>query len=230
MSKRRPFGERVECALRIPRIGQFARRLASMCDQDAVVLDLGCGERSPIGEAVGGLRTIGIDGDADALQRARQRGTHADYIKANLLLDFSEVKTAVANENVQLVVLAHVVEHLPKEGGFELLTRAEQLSGRFVLIETPNGFLPQGPEYGSELQRHLSGWFPHDFEGLGYEVHGTAGTKYLRGYAGSPRVSRRGGQSLDFLLARMLWIERFPRHAFSLLAWKDMRGIEARLG
>jgi hypothetical protein len=114
--------------------------------------------------------------------------------------------------------------------GFELLELAESLTSRFVVVETPNRFQPQGPEYGNAAQRHLSGWFPDDFVGRGYRVHGTAGTRYLRGYAGQPKVRGHGGQSVDFVAARLLWIERFPRHAYNLTAVKDVRGVEARLG
>jgi hypothetical protein len=141
----------------------------------------------------------------------------------------SAIRTQSAAQSIQLVVLMHVIEHVPKRIGFDLLELAESLTQRFVLVETPNRFLPQGAEYGNPAQHHLSGWYPHDFVGSGYEVKGTAGTRHLRGYAGRPRFGGPGGQSLDFVLARLLWIERFPSSAYSIAAWKDVRGVPARL-
>ena len=90
--------------------------------------------------------------------------------------------------------------------------------------------MEQGPEYGNEFQRHLSGWFTHDFEGLGYAVHGVLGTKVFRSYAGMLRYNFPGAASCDVLLAGLLRIERNPHRAFSLLALKDVRGVPARLG
>lgn len=175
------------------------------------------------------LRFLGVDSDEQSIAAARRRGSHLELLKADIT-DFHRIEEALAGREAQLVCLLHVIEHLPRREAFHMLECAEALSSRFVLLETPNRFQPQGPEYGNEAQRHLSGWFPHDFEGLGYTVRGTGGTRYLRGYAGRPRMPWRGGQSLDFILARLMLVERAPRHAYALTAWKDVRGAEARLG
>src|SRR6185295_2148371 len=105
-----------------------------------------------------------------------------------------------------LVTLYDVIEHLPKKQGFDLLEKCEELSSKYVLLQTPNGFLEQGPEFGNEHQRHLSGWFPHDFEGLGYKVYGTTGTKYLRGYGAGPKRDFFGWGACDILLGGLLRI------------------------
>jgi hypothetical protein len=227
---RPPLGVLVDRLVGLPRIEASIREVASRCDAGAVVVDLGCGAWSPVGPLVDGLTTIGVDTDATALRAAADAHTHTELVRADLLEDFERIQDAIAGRDVQMVTMLHVIEHVPKRLGDDLLDRAERLSNRFVVVETPNGFQPQGPEYGNEAQRHLSGWFPQDFRGRGYDVHGTGGTRYLRGYAGRPRIRRRGGQSLDFLAARLLWIERFPRHAYNLTAIKDVRGVEARLG
>ena len=94
--------------------------------------------------------------------------------------------------------------------------------------ETPNGFIEQGAEFGNEYQRHLSGWFPHDFEGYGYTVYGTTGTKYLRGYMAGPKYNFRGAGICDILLTRVLRAHVRPKHAFNLVAIKDVRRLSAR--
>jgi hypothetical protein len=122
-----------------------------------------------------------------------------------------------------------VVENLPKRVGLELLERCEQLTSKFLMVETPNGFVEQGPEFGNEYERHLSGWFPHDFQGLGYQVYGTSGTRYLRGYASGLKWQIKGLASLDVLLARLLRVDKHSKYAYNILAVKDVRGVPARL-
>jgi hypothetical protein len=216
--------------MRISRVDQVGAALAQRCDSGSTIVDIGCGNNSPVRNFASGLRIVGVDQHQKAMKEAKGRHTHDAFVLADILSDFEEVVRATRDEDIQLVTLLHVIEHVPKRLGLDLLEAAEALTQRFVLIETPNGFLPQGPEYGNEGQRHLSGWFAHDFLGLGYKVRGAAGTRLLRGYAGRPVISVRGGQSLDFTLARLLMTHKFPRFAYSLVAWKDVRGIEARLG
>ena len=128
------------------------------------------------------------------------------------------------------LTLFDVIEHFPKRQGFELLERCERLTCKYIVVFTPNGFVEQGPEHGNEFQRHLSGWFIHDFEGLGYAVRGAIGAKVFRGYNGLVRYHFPGAAFCDVLLAWLLRIERKPRRAFSLIAIKDVRGVPARLG
>ena len=78
--------------------------------------------------------------------------------------------------------------------------------------------------------RHMSGWFPHDFIGLGYKVYGAVGTKYLRGYAAGPKYNFPGWTMCDIVLARLLRVHKYPKRAFGLVAIKDVRGVPARLG
>jgi hypothetical protein len=79
------------------------------------------------------------------------------------------------------------------------------------------------------MQRHRSGWFPQDLEGLGYQVHGTTGTKYLRGYTAGPKYDIKGTISVDYAISWFLRVNDHPSHAFNLVAIKDVRGVPARL-
>ena len=127
-----------------------------------------------------------------------------------------------------LVTLFGVIEHLPKRQGYELLEKCERLTCKYILVQTPNGFSAQGPEYGNEYQRHLSGWFAHDYEGMAYTVHGES-TKILRGYAFRPRYNFPGVARCDAMLAKLLRVDKNHHWAFNLLAIKDIRGVPARL-
>lgn len=192
-------------------------------------LDLGCGENSVLSEFRPEIKTAGIDAFAGAIEKARERNLHDDYLVANILeLETAEIRERFGGEAFDLVAAYDVIEHLPKKKGFELLEKCEELSSAYVLIQTPNGFQPQGPEFGNEFQRHLSGWFAADFEGLGYDVYGTTGTKLFHGYAGELKLRFPGALACDALLACLLGSDRNHRHAFNLVAVKDVRGAPAR--
>jgi hypothetical protein len=169
----------------------------------------------------------------EAIKEAKSLNAHDYYIVADVLEDdLGSILSAhgLSNEKFDLITLYGVIEHFPKKLGYELLERCEKLTNKYILLETPNGFVEQGPEYGNEHQRHLSGWFPHDFEGLGYKVYGTTGTKYLRGYAAGMKYDFKYAPHCDLILAKLLRVDRTPKHAFNLVAIKDVRGVPARLG
>ena len=63
----------------------------------------------------------------------------------------------------------------------EMLEKIEHLERPLHLHRRTNGYVPQGPSTATPYQRHLSDSYPHDFEGHRYRVHGSLGTKYLRG-------------------------------------------------
>ena len=186
-------------------------------------LDIGCGTSSHLKQLRPGVETTGLDAHADAIDLARERGVHDHYIQANILNDDID-------EQFDLVTLYGLIEHLPKSDGLRLLDRVEKLSCKYILLETPQGFVPQGREFGNEFQRHHSGWFIQEFEGRGYNVHGTTGTRHLRGYMAGPKYNFPGCLLCDELLTLLLRINRKPKHAFNLVAIKDVRGIPARHG
>jgi Methyltransferase domain len=206
--------------LQVPSATTYTGRIVGDC---IVAFDVGCGVSSPLTNWPH-LHTIGVDVSPESIEKARANGAHDEYRVADVLDDGLDV-----TPRPDLVALYGVIEHLPKRRGLELLERCEALTTKYVLLETPNGFIEQGPEFGNVAQRHLSGWFPHDFEGLGYEVFGSSGMKSMMGYAGSLRWNIPGMGLVNALLARAVRIEKRPRFAFNLVAIKDVRGVPPRL-
>jgi 2-polyprenyl-3-methyl-5-hydroxy-6-metoxy-1,4-benzoquinol methylase len=198
--------------------------------QVATALDVGCGSYSHLSRFRPGVLTVGVDAHPEAIRTAERNDIHDAYVQADILKDdVSEVLAAKGfPPPFDLVSLYGVIEHLPRHLGFKILERCESLTKKYVILETPNGFVPQGPEFGNPFQRHLSGWFIHDFQSLGYRVFGTTGTRYLRGYMAEPTLRFPGGQFLEELATLLLRINRNPRHAFNLVAIKDIRGVQAR--
>ncbi len=192
-------------------------------------LDIGCGNASKLSPFRPGIRTVGLDAFEGALAEARARGQHDDYVLADILKVSPEtILEPFGGRRFDLITLIDVIEHLPKRQGFELLEKCERLTCKYILVQTPNGFLEQGPEFGNEFQRHLSGWFAHDFEGMAYTVHGS-GIKALRGYSAKPRYNFPGALKCDALLSRLLRVDKNYHRAFGLIAIKDVRGVPARL-
>jgi hypothetical protein len=62
---------------------------------------------------------------------------------------------------VELVLLADVIEHLPKEEGRQLLAQVEN-KGRYLLISTPSRFF-KGEHNDNPMSEHISFWGPADF-------------------------------------------------------------------
>jgi SAM-dependent methyltransferase len=194
-------------------------------------LDIGCGTTSVLSRFRPAILSVGLDAFPGAVEAARAKSLHDRYIVADILQTTPEsILRQSGMDRFDLVALYDVIEHLPKRRGYEVLEVCEALTRRFVLVQTPNGYQEQGPEFGNPYQRHLSGWFGHDFEGLGYQVFGVSGTRYFHGYAGEFKTRLPGRRLWDVLLARLLQTDRHYRHAFNLLAIRDVRGVAARLG
>lgn len=215
-------------ALRVPTAYDYIKSTVAKSDC-ALTLDVGCGGFSHLSHFRPAITSVGLDVFSQAIEQSKANAVHDQYIVGDILMESAdELLSRAGGKKFDLVMLYDVIEHLPRRRGFELLEKCEELTNKYVLLQTPNGFLPQGPEFGNEYQRHLSGWYAHDFEGLGYKVYGARGTKYLRGYAAGPKYDFPGWMTCDILLAGFLRIGRYPRHAFNLVAIKDVRGVPAR--
>ena len=224
------LGPHLARVLRTPTAESHVARITAR-EECRRVLDVGCGTRTPLGAGgAHGVESVGLDASEAVLEQARAAGLHDSYIHGDIMsTDVEQILADAGGRPFDVVIVSHVIEHLPRPAGHQLLSLCERLTDKFIVIETPNGFLEQGPEYGNPRQRHLSGWFSHDFEGYGYSVFGSGGTKYIRGYAGFPKRQFTGWYTTDLLLSALLRIGRRPRHAFALVAVKDVRGVPARL-
>lgn len=201
------------------------RRIQTMIRQANCrsALDVGAGTVSVLSELRGELRSTAVDAFAPSIETARSAGLHDEYVVGDMLEhDFggATFDAVVANE---------VIEHMEKWQGWALLKRMEQLASKVVIITTPNGFQPQAAEYGNPWQRHRSGWFTHDFRGLGYEVEGIFGPKVLRGYAGRPRWR---GARLWVPMSEVtgLLLTPWPQLHYGLLAVKHLTAAPPRFG
>jgi hypothetical protein len=187
------------------------------CDS---LLDVGCGENSPVGRFATEIRfRVGVDTHLPSIERSRGAGIHSEYVVANVL----EIGSRFAARSFDCVTLLEVVEHLPRAEGERLLEQCERIARQKVVVSTPNGFLFQAATPDNPFQEHVSGWTVDDFVSRGYEVTGIAGWKPLRGPLMRPSwrphaIFRR------LSLVTEPWFESRPRQAFQLLCVKKISG------
>ena len=190
-------------------------QLVGSCES---VLDVGCGFRSPLGSFSHLIpRTVGVDSYDKALERSRDAGLHNEYHQMDLL----QTGAFFGPKSFDAVIAIDVIEHFDKPEGYRLMEMLESMARKRVILFTPNGFLPQDEWDGNVHQLHRSGWETYDFELRGYRVLGMSGWRPLRGDFAIPRIRphRLGG-----FVSRLTepFAKRFPRHAFQLMAIRDM--------
>jgi SAM-dependent methyltransferase len=211
---------------RRPPRGDWRERLAPPFErllEDAVggvdrILDVGCGENSPLArfERRPGY-AVGIDIFPRALDRARAARTHDELRRMNVL----DIERTFEPGSFEACVAFDLLEHLPEDDGRRVLSMMERVASRRVVIFTPNGFLPQEATEGNPFQVHRSGWSAARLAEAGYRVYGANGLRWLRGHKGSMRFRPRRAWGVASDLSQPL-VARRPSLAFHLLAVKDL--------
>lgn len=107
-----------------------------------------------------------------------------------------------------ITIAQHVIEHLEKDQGKQLLSELERVTKNRVIICTPHGYTESGPLDDNEHNHHLSGWYPMDFIPLGYS------TKIVTKNVNS-RLLQMFAKTI-FTLKRKKWDNEV------LVAWKDL--------
>jgi 2-polyprenyl-3-methyl-5-hydroxy-6-metoxy-1,4-benzoquinol methylase len=178
------------------------------------VLDIGCGTASPLKDVPGDFYAVGLDAHRPALEASRRAGLHDAYI----LQDVRAIDLLA--DSYDAVVLLDLIEHLPEGEARALLSRAEHVAARKLILSTPNGFLYQGAYDDNPFQAHRSGWAVDALQALGYRVIGIQGHKALRGERARLRAPRPLTAVVSALSEPV--VHRRPRLAFELLAIKDV--------
>lgn len=133
------------------------------------VLDLGCGILQEFGYKPPVGKYLGVDAFDPYLRKIADQGVMTVRGK---LPDFCE---SFLDKSWDVVLLMDVIEHLTKEDGFKALDHVERIAKKCVIIDTPNGFIPQeGWDAWDlphcDLQAHLSGWTDEEFRTRGYDT------------------------------------------------------------
>ncbi|MDP9360545.1 MAG: methyltransferase domain-containing protein [Acidobacteriota bacterium] len=184
------------------------------------LLDVGCGERSPIYRFSKSIhRTTGVDSHLPSIERSRAQGIHTDYVQMNI----AEIGSRFAPRSFDCVVALDVIEHFEKDDGLRLLDAMERIARQKAVIFTPNGFVAQPATEDNPHQLHKSGWTVAQMRARGYEVRGIGGWPPLRGAYALPRIRPFWlTERLSLLTER--FFESRPEQAFQLLSTKRMDG------
>jgi len=189
--------------------------LLSDCDS---VLDLGCGDNSPLGFIERKRYLVGVDGFKKSILKSKKLNIHDKYLHKNIL----DVKKDFKKKSFDAVIALDVIEHLEKKDGYKLLKLMEHLASKKVILLTPNGFVNQTGE-GNGLQEHLSGWSVSDFKKLGFKVLGRYGIKGLRGEKAELKYRPKILWGLISELSNIIYTRNNSKKAYSLLVYKNVK-------
>jgi len=173
------------------------------------VIDLGCGNNSPLCRFKRWFKIIGVD-DYEISK------LHDKFYQRNV----RDLYELFLNKSVDAIVALDLIEHLTKEEGLELIKKMERIAKKKIIIFTPNGFREQSAFDGNPLQIHKSGWDFEEMKKLGFKVIGKDGLKYIKGKENSVRFKP---------IILWLWISKLtqpfvrnnPKYAYNLLCIKD---------
>lgn len=146
----------------------------TLCDCGNV-LELGCGNNSPLQYFTKKYYSCGVDIFYPYLEESRFKKIHNSYISADIL------NLPIKPKSFDCVIALDVIEHLEKEMGWKLVELMENIARKAIVIFTPNGFLRQDPYDNNVYHIHKSGWYFDDFKNIGFSAFGFFGLKCLRG-------------------------------------------------
>lgn len=151
--------------------------LRNSLDGCASVLDLGCGDNSPLRNIKSVTYSVGFDAFRESVEKSKKKRIHTEY----RLGDLKKIDKYFNNKSFDAVVALDVIEHLDKKESIDLIKKMEKIARKKVVILTPNGFYHQDAYGSNPYQVHKSAWTAKELQKLGYSVRGLRGLKYLRG-------------------------------------------------
>ena len=88
--------------------------------------------------------------------------------------DVRKLDEVFIDKSFDLVLMLDIIEHLEKDESLALIKTAERLAKVAVIVETPEGYVPQNIDIwghgGDEWQTHRCGWEKAELEGMGFKV------------------------------------------------------------
>lgn len=181
------------------------------------VLDVGCGDNSPLGKIHKNFYSEGIDVFKRNIIRSRERKIHDNY-KCE---DINKLSKLYKKKSFDAVVSLDVIEHLKKSEAIRLISQMENIAKKKVMILTPNGFFVQDEVNGNKYQEHKSGWSVEELNDLGYRVYGLRGLKFLRGEHANIKYKPYLFWGLCAFLSEIVFYF-FPDLSFDLFAVKKL--------
>jgi len=163
-------------SLYIPYVPNYYNFLFKSIRDCESVLDLGCGDNSPLQyNSCGNPFSLGMDIFSPNLIESKAKIIHDYYTLADV------ENLCFKPKSFDCVMALDLIEHLDRDKGMLLIKKMESIAKKKIIIFTPNGFLRHDSDGGNVYNRHRSGWICRDIEKLGFSAFGFFGLKYLRG-------------------------------------------------
>ena len=134
----------------------------------STILDVACGLSLKSQYLKADIR-VGVD-----IYRPYLAKIEAKVPYTTVVHDVRRLDEVFIERSFDIVLMLDIIEHLEKEESLALLQTAERLAKVAVIIETPEGYVPQNIDIwghgGDEFQTHRCGWEKAELEGTGYQV------------------------------------------------------------
>jgi len=134
----------------------------------STVLDVACGLSLKSQYLDADIR-VGVD-----IYRPYLEKIDAKVPYTTVVHDVRKLDEVFLAKSFDLVLMLDIIEHLEKDESLALLETAERLAKVAVIIETPEGYVPQNIDIwghgGDHFQTHRCGWEKAELEAMGYRV------------------------------------------------------------
>ena len=182
------------------------------------MLDVGCGEHSPLSNVIKTFTSTGIDIFKPMIAKSKKDKIHDSYVVG----DIANLDRYFKPKSFDAIIALDVVEHLPKKTSLAMISQMEIIAKKRVIILTPNDFYHQKSHRGNPYQEHKSGWKVKDFISRGYVVRGLRGLKYLRKEFASIRYKPWFVWApISFITEPIFYF--YPSLSYHLFAVKDLQ-------
>ena len=178
------------------------------------VLDLGCGEKSPLrfvkdDKDLANLHSVGVDIFTPyILKNMNESKIHTEYLNMNIFdIDFPD-------KSFDCALLFDVIEHFDSKDFYNFLPKLERIAKKIIII-TPNGFIEQDEYDMNPYQIHKSGWTVDDFEKMGFVCFGMSGSKKIYSMNIKPNLLK-----IFITGVSQLFVYNKPRKSFHIIAIK----------
>ena len=136
--------------------------------EDITILDVACG-LSLRSKYIPAKARVGVD-----IYEEYFKHIESDVPYTIVKGDVRILTTLFPSKSFDVVIALDIVEHLDKEDAISMLAQCEQIARIAVIVETPEGFVPQDIDilgYGGDTwQTHRSAWLLDDFTERGYSA------------------------------------------------------------
>lgn len=193
-----------------PKWNTYLKRDLSDCN---VVLDLGCGYKSPIQLCTVPL-SVGVEFSGSNLEESAKRCIHSQYIKSRIeIINFKP-------ESFDAVISIYSLDNLTEDERYKLVNKMERWAKKKIIIVTANGDLPEKEPHKNDRRLKIE-----ELERMGFKIYGIYGWRRMW----------RDLEVDDYVpLAQRIIVDltqkityRHPKYALHLYAVKELEGSRA---